>query len=79
MFILKYNDYIAVESQKSQIEKDLTSILSSFHSGETDRIANVVIELKIERYVDWNAALPDTREDTIRLIELKMNESFLKI
>ena len=69
VFILKYNDYIAVESQKPQIEKDLTSILSSFHSDETDRIANVVIELKIERYVDWNAALPDTKEGTIRLIK----------
>lgn len=69
VFTLKYNDYIAVESQKSQIEKDLTSILSSFHSDETNRIANVVIELKIERYVDWNAALPDTKEGTIRLIE----------
>ena len=62
-------NYIAVESQKSQIEKDLASIFSSFHSDETNRIANVVIELKIERYVDWNAALPDTKEDTIRLIE----------
>ena len=69
VFILKYNDYIAVESQKSQIEKDLASIFSSFHSDETDRIANVVIELKIERCVDWNAALPDTKEGTIRLIK----------
>ena len=45
VFILKYNDYIAVESQKSQIEKDLASIFSSFHSDETDRIANVVLML----------------------------------
>ena len=45
VFILKYNDYIAVESQKPQIEKDLASIFSSFHSDETNRIANVVLML----------------------------------
>ena len=69
VFILKYNDYIAVESRKSQIEKDLASILSSFHSDERGIITSVAIKLNIERYVDWNAALPDTKEGTIRLIK----------
>ena len=69
VFILKYDDYIAIENQRPQIEEELTSILSSFHSDERDIITSVAIKLNIERYVDWNAALPDTKEDTIRLIE----------
>ena len=68
-FILKYDDYIAIENQRPQIEEELTIILSSFHSDERDIITSVAIKLNIERYVDWNAALPDTKEDTIRLIE----------
>ena len=69
VFILKYNDYMAIENQRPQIEEELACILSSFHSDERDKISNVAIKLNIERYVDWNAVLPDTKEDTIRLIE----------
>ena len=33
VFILKYDDYIAIENQRPQIEEELTSILSSFHNS----------------------------------------------
>lgn len=49
VFILKYDDYIAIENQRPQIEEELTSILSSFHSDERDIITSVAIKLNIER------------------------------
>lgn len=69
VFQLKYKDYTAFEDKKDAVEADILSVLERFHTDERDCIANVIIRPVIEQYVDWNAVLPLTKEETINLIK----------
>ena len=68
-FCLKYRDYVGIASKKAEIEKDILSLLKQFHIDERNCITSVTIKPIVERYIDWRAILPTTKEDAIRLIQ----------
>lgn len=68
-FCLKYRDYVGIASKKAEIEKDILSLLKQFHIDERNCITSVTIKPIIERFINWKAILPTTKEDTIRLIQ----------
>ena len=69
VFELKYRDYKSISEQKNEIEEELDKTLSEFHSDDRDLIANVIIRPIIERFIDWRAVLPETKESVIQLIK----------
>lgn len=69
VFQLKYRDYKFLGERKNAIENDLLTVLEQFHTDEGNPIANVIIKPIIERFVDWQAANPATKESTIQQIE----------
>lgn len=68
VFHLKYKDFTALGDKKSDIEGEILDTLDRFHTDGRDRLANVIIQPMIELYIDWNAVLPVTKEDVIKLI-----------
>lgn len=69
VFMLKYKDFTRL-NDLSMIEKVLEDAISLFHKkDESNKIARVVIEPIVERMIDWETALPYTKESTIKLIE----------
>lgn len=73
VFELKYKDYMTIENRKNEIEGVLQDTIESFHTNERELIANVLIRPAIERYIDWRALLPETKDSTITLIESEIN------
>lgn len=69
IFELKYHDYSFVENRKDAVEKDLFDVINRFHSDESNPITNVLIRPLIERFVDWQAVVPETKESIIQKIE----------
>lgn len=69
IFLLKYRDYKEIAEQKNDIETLLDNALSEFHNDERNLIANVLIRPIIERFIDWRAVLPETKETVIQLVE----------
>ena len=69
VFQLKYRDFMALGDRKDAIEGDILNVLGQFHTDERDQIANVMIKPIVERFIDWRAILPETKESTIQLIE----------
>lgn len=69
VFQLKYRDYTSIRERKDAVESDLLTVLGQFHTDERNQIANVMIRPLIERFIDWRAALPATKEITIQQIE----------
>lgn len=69
VFQLKYRDFTAIRKRKDAVESDLLTVLGQFHTDERNQIANVMIRPLIERFIDWRAALPATKEITIQQIE----------
>ena len=68
-FQLKYRDYKTVIEQKEEIEKKIHNALFEFMDRGPDRIANVIVKPIIERIFNWRAILPETKDQTINLIE----------
>ena len=69
IFELKYRDYKSISEKKDEIEEKLDNTLCEFHSDDRDQIANVIIRPIIERFIDWRAVLPETKETVIQLIK----------
>ena len=69
VFQLKYRDYTSIRERKDVVESDLLTVLDQFHTDERNQIANVIIRPLIERFIDWQGALPATKEITIQQIE----------
>lgn len=69
IFELKYHNYSFVENRKNVIEKALFDVINRFHSDESNPITNVSIRPLIERFVDWQAVAPETKESIIQKIE----------
>ena len=68
VFQLKYRVFKTLGDRKNTIESDLLTVLSQFHTDGSNQIANVIVRPIIERFVDWQAALPATKETTIQQI-----------
>lgn len=69
VFKLKYRNYTALGDERSKFESVLDNTLLDLHKDEHNIIANVVIEPVIERFIDWQAILPETKNSAIKLIE----------
>lgn len=68
VFKMKYRDYVLIEERKDNIQNDIQQVLEKLLVGESYQIAYVLIKTKIGRYIDWQAILPLTKENTIGLI-----------
>lgn len=68
VFQMKYRDYVALGDRKDSVEATLLSAIEQLHVDGSNRIANVIIRPLIERFLDWNAILPATRDTTIQMI-----------
>ena len=77
-FHLKYKDYKKIEDKKDTIESELSIVLEELHNNTSNFIANVLVIPAIEKYIDWLAVLPDTKESTIKLIQDE-KEMLLKV
>lgn len=66
---LKHKDYKSIEKNKEEYQKELGEIFFSLSSNSIERTANVFICQSLERYIDWQAILPETKETVINLIK----------
>lgn len=69
VFQLKYKDYISVVDHKEDVEKRIFAVLEQFHYNESNVISGVIIKPQIERFIDWQAIIPETKESVIKQIE----------
>ncbi len=65
VFQLKYRDFKVLEIRKEAIEGALWAVLDRYNTDERNRITKVIVRLLVERFVDWQAALParDEKKD----------------
>lgn len=68
VFAMKYRDFCDLGDRKKEVESALDTAISSFYNDETNQIANVIIEVAVERYVDWASILPETKASAIQMI-----------
>lgn len=69
VFQLNYYDFTVLGEKKDTVESDLLTVLEHLHSDGRNPIANVIIKPRIERFIDWQAILPATKDSVIQQIE----------
>lgn len=68
VFQLNYRDFTALGDKKNTVESNLLTTLERLHSDRSNPIANVIIKPHIERFIDWQAVIPNTKESVIQQI-----------
>ncbi len=69
VFELRYIFYNQIKEKKNDIEAKLFYAIDPFQHDSRNPIANVIVRPIIERFIDWQAVTPYTRESVIALIE----------
>lgn len=72
VFRLKYHDYTLLTDRKDAVERDILAVLEQLHTDKSNPISKITIQPLIERYIDWNAVFPATKESVIRDIEAEI-------
>lgn len=68
-FKLRYNDYLEIEDEKADIEKQILEAMERFQTNEGMALANVIVQVVVETIVDWNAIAPMSKEGVLKIIE----------
>jgi hypothetical protein len=69
VFKMKYHDYFTLENRKDTIEKNLFDVINHIHSDTENPITRISIKLLVERFIDLQSVIPETKESIIQKIE----------
>lgn len=72
IFYYPINKYPYLIQEKDNIEKDLYENIRNFYRDDSINISSVIIQAKINMYLDWDAIHPDETKDS--LLELVQEE-----